>query len=51
MMIRSTGVTTLKDIGLCLTRRGILTRTGKTVWYPSTVKTVIGKFLIENVRE
>jgi DNA invertase Pin-like site-specific DNA recombinase len=40
--IKSTGVTTLKEIGQCLTRRGIPTRTGKTVWYPSTVKTVVG---------
>ena len=39
--IKSTGVTTLKGIGECLTRRGIPTRTGKTVWFPSTVKTVI----------
>lgn len=39
--IRSTGVTTLTEIAQCLTRRGIPTRTGKTVWYPSTVKTVI----------
>lgn len=39
--IKSTGVTTLKEIGHCLTRRGIPTRTGKTVWFPSTVKTVI----------
>ena len=39
--IKSTGVTTLKEIGQCLTRRGIPTRTGKTVWYPSTVRTVV----------
>jgi hypothetical protein len=40
--IKSTGVTTLTEIAQCLTRRGILTRTGKTVWFPSTVKTVVG---------
>ena len=38
--IKSTGVTTLTEIAQCLTRRGILTRTGKAVWFPSTVKTV-----------
>ena len=40
--IRSAGVTTLMGIAQCLTRRGIPTRTGKTVWFASTVKTVIG---------
>ena len=40
--IKSTGVTTLTEIAQCLTRRGILTRTRKSVWFPSTVKTVIG---------
>jgi DNA invertase Pin-like site-specific DNA recombinase len=40
--IKSTGVTTLAGIAQCLTRRGIPTRTGKTVWFPSTVKTVVG---------
>ncbi len=39
--IKSTGVTTLTEIAQCLTRRGIFTRTGKAVWFPSTVKTVI----------
>ncbi len=39
--IRSTGVTTLQGIADCLTRRGIPTRTGKTVWFPSTVKTIV----------
>lgn len=36
--IRQTGVITLKGISDCLNRRGIQTRTGKTVWYPSTVR-------------
>ncbi len=40
--IKSTGVESLTEIALCLTRRGILTRTGKSVWFPSTVKTVLG---------
>jgi DNA invertase Pin-like site-specific DNA recombinase len=40
--IRSTGVKTLTGIAECLNRRGILTRTGKSVWFPSTVKTVVG---------
>ena len=40
--IRSTGVSTLQGIAECLTRRGIPTRTGKSVWFPSTVKTVLG---------
>lgn len=40
--IKSSGVTTLTEIALCLTRRGIPTRTGKSVWFPSTVKTVMG---------
>jgi DNA invertase Pin-like site-specific DNA recombinase len=40
--IKSSGVKTLSEIALCLTRRGIPTRTGKTVWFGSTVKTVIG---------
>lgn len=39
--IRSTGITTLQGIAECLTRRGIPTRTGKTVWFPSTVKTIL----------
>ena len=39
--IKTTGVKTLQGIAECLTRRGIPTRTGKTVWFPSTVKTVI----------
>jgi DNA invertase Pin-like site-specific DNA recombinase len=40
--IKSTGVSTLAGIAQCLNRRGILTRTGKPVWFPSTVKTVVG---------
>ena len=40
--IKSSGVKTLTEIALCLTRRGIPTRTGKSVWFPSTVKTVVG---------
>jgi len=40
--IKSTGVYTLTGIAECLTRRGIQTRTGKSVWFPSTVKTVVG---------
>lgn len=39
--IKTTGVKTLQGIAECLTRRGIPTRTGKTVWFPSTVKTVV----------
>jgi hypothetical protein len=39
--IRQTGVTTLKGVAECLNRRGILTRTGKSQWFPSTVRTVI----------
>jgi DNA invertase Pin-like site-specific DNA recombinase len=39
--IKSSGVTTLTGIAQCLTRRGIPTRTGKTVWFASTVKAVI----------
>jgi DNA invertase Pin-like site-specific DNA recombinase len=40
--IKASGVKTLSEIALCLTRRGIPTRTGKSVWFPSTVKTVVG---------
>ena len=40
--IKSTGARSLTEIALCLTRRGIPTRTGKSQWFPSTVKTVIG---------
>ncbi len=40
--IKASGVKTLSEIALCLTRRGIPTRTGKSVWFGSTVKTVIG---------
>jgi DNA invertase Pin-like site-specific DNA recombinase len=36
--IRQTGVSTLQGIADCLNRRGIPTRTGKAVWYPTTVK-------------
>ena len=38
--IRQTGVATLQGIADCLNRRGIPTRTGKSVWYPTTVKNV-----------
>jgi DNA-directed RNA polymerase alpha subunit len=40
--IKSTGARSLTEIALYLTRRGIPTRTGKSVWLPSTVKTVVG---------
>ena len=40
--IKSTGVKTLAGIAECLTRRGIPTRTGRSIWFPSTVKTVVG---------
>jgi DNA invertase Pin-like site-specific DNA recombinase len=40
--IKQSGVVTLKEIALCLTRRGIPTRTGKSVWFGSSVKSVIG---------
>ena len=39
--IKNSGVKTLSEIALCLTRRGIPTRTGKAVWFGSTVKTVL----------
>lgn len=39
--IRLAGVTTLQGVADCLTRRGIPTRTGKTVWFPSTVRTIL----------
>jgi hypothetical protein len=39
--IKSTGVSTLTGIADCLNRRGIPTRTGKSVWFPSTVKNVV----------
>jgi len=39
--IKSTGVATLGGIAECLSRRGIPTRTGKKVWFPSTVKAVL----------
>lgn len=38
--IRQTGVSTLQGIADCLNRRGIPTRTGKSVWYPTTVRNV-----------
>ncbi len=38
--IRQAGVSTLQGIADCLTRRGIETRTGKTVWYPTTVRNI-----------
>ena len=40
--LKASGVKTLTELALCLTRRAIPTRTGKTVWFPSTVKTVVG---------
>jgi DNA invertase Pin-like site-specific DNA recombinase len=40
--IKKSGVKTLSEIALCLTRRGIPTRTGKTVWWGSSVKCVLG---------
>jgi DNA invertase Pin-like site-specific DNA recombinase len=40
--LKASGVKTLTELALCLTRRAIPTRTGKTVWFGSTVKTVIG---------
>ena len=40
--IKSTGVSTLMGIADCLNRRGIPTRTGKPIWFASTVKTVVG---------
>lgn len=40
--LKASGVKTLTELALCLTRRGIPTRTGKTVWFGSTVKTVTG---------
>jgi DNA invertase Pin-like site-specific DNA recombinase len=40
--IRSAGVSSLKGIAECLTRRGIPTRTGKSVWWGSSVKCVLG---------
>ncbi len=39
--LKASGVKTLTELALCLTRRGIPTRTGKTVWFGSTVKTVL----------
>jgi DNA invertase Pin-like site-specific DNA recombinase len=39
--VRSSGVNTLQGIADCLTRRGIPTRYGKTVWFPSTIKTIL----------
>jgi hypothetical protein len=40
--VKSSGVKTLTEIAFCRTRRGIPTRTGKSQWFPSTVKTVVG---------
>lgn len=40
--VKKGGVTTLKGIAECLTRRGVPTRNGKSVWFGSTVKAVIG---------
>ncbi len=40
--IKKSGVRSLKGIAECLTRRGIPTRNGKTVWFGSTVKSVLG---------
>jgi DNA invertase Pin-like site-specific DNA recombinase len=39
--LKASGVRTLTELALCLTRRAIPTRTGKSVWYGSTVKTVL----------
>jgi DNA invertase Pin-like site-specific DNA recombinase len=39
--IRRTGVSTLQGIADCLNRRGIPTRTGKSVWYPETVRNLV----------
>jgi DNA invertase Pin-like site-specific DNA recombinase len=39
--VKKGGVTTLKGIAECLTRRGIPTRNGKSVWFGSTVKAVL----------
>ena len=39
--LKVSGVKTLSEIALCLTRRGIPTRNGKSVWFGSTVKTVL----------
>lgn len=39
--IRQTGVKTLQGISECLNRRGIPTRTGKSVWYSSTVSSFV----------
>ena len=40
--IKKSGVKTLSEIALCLTRRGIPTRNGKSVWFGSTVKAITG---------
>ena len=40
--LKASGVKTLSEIALCLTRRGIPTRNGKAVWFGSSVKAVIG---------
>jgi DNA invertase Pin-like site-specific DNA recombinase len=40
--LKASGVKTLAEIALCLTRRGIPTRNGKAVWFGSSVKAVIG---------
>jgi hypothetical protein len=40
--IKSTGISILMGIADSLNRRGIPTRTGKPVWFASTVKTVVG---------
>lgn len=39
--VKASGVSTLKGIAECLTRRGIPTRNGKSVWYGSGVKAVL----------
>lgn len=39
--IRQAGVSTLQGIADCLNRRGIPTRTGKPVWYPTSVRNVL----------
>lgn len=39
--IQATGATTLQSIADCLSRRGIATRTGRTTWYPTQVRSVL----------
>lgn len=39
--VEQTGVKTLQGLADCLNRRGIPTRTGKGVWFPSSVRAVL----------